>query len=269
MSGMGKGSAATVATNLGFSYTEIQLALIVGVCGGAPRLPADKTDGPGSTKDVFLGDVIISNAVVQYDFGRQNSDGFVRKTAVTDILGRPNQEVRSLLAGIKAKRAHREFLENMARHMQALREADTLWQHPKLDDVLYDSSCAHTNSSEPHPNPVRCSCLNDDPRQKTSAARACNSGCHKNSSSIIRRRRQHDEHSASVHIGTMASGNRVIKSAEHRAGVWDVLSCLIIKGVCYYADSHKSKTWQPYAAAAGASAAKAFLNYWRPASRQH
>ncbi|KAL3446680.1 hypothetical protein BJX65DRAFT_308849 [Aspergillus insuetus] len=197
MSGVGKGSAATLATNLGFSYTEIPLALIVGVCGGAPRLPADNTDGPGSTKDVFLGDVIISNAVVQYDFGRQSPDGFKRKTAVTDILGRPNQEVRSLLAGIKAKRAHQEFLENMAHHMEALRETDTLWQHPKLDDVLYDSSYAHTSSSEPHPNSVRCSCLNDDPRQTTSAVTACNSGCHKDSSSIIRRRQQHDEHSAS------------------------------------------------------------------------
>ncbi|OAQ59479.1 hypothetical protein VFPPC_10536 [Pochonia chlamydosporia 170] len=44
------------------------------------------------------------------------------------------------------------------------------------------------------------------------------------------------------------------------AGVWDELpSCMIIKGVCDYADSHKSKGWQRYAAATAASTAKALL----------
>lgn len=43
------------------------------------------------------------------------------------------------------------------------------------------------------------------------------------------------------------------------AGVWDNVLCVIIKGVCDYVDSHKNKRWQAYAAATGASAAKAFL----------
>src|SRR5436853_4485737 len=36
MSGMGKGSAASIASSLRVSYTRIQLALLVGVCGGVP-----------------------------------------------------------------------------------------------------------------------------------------------------------------------------------------------------------------------------------------
>jgi hypothetical protein len=48
------------------------------------------------------------------------------------------------------------------------------------------------------------------------------------------------------------------------AGVWNTMSCIIIKGVCDYADSHKNKAWQGYAAATGAAAAKAFLEYWAP-----
>ncbi|KAL2823778.1 hypothetical protein BDW59DRAFT_92005 [Aspergillus cavernicola] len=66
-----------------------------------------------------------------------------------------------------------------------------------------------------------------------------------------------------------------MKSAQHRDqivrkekvigfemegdGVWDNVSCIIVKG-----DSHKSKSWRLYAAATGASASKAFLEYWEP-----
>jgi nucleoside phosphorylase len=61
----------------------------------------------------------------------------------------------------------------------------------------------------------------------------------------------------SVHIGIIASGDSVVKSGLHRdavsreagvfgfemegAGVWDTIPCVIIKGVCDYAESHKSK----------------------------
>ncbi|KAL4870770.1 hypothetical protein BDV12DRAFT_43863 [Aspergillus spectabilis] len=63
------------------------------------------------------------------------------------------------------------------------------------------------------------------------------------------------------HIGTIASADTVIKSGGHReslaarssviefemggTGIWNNVLCLIIKGVCDYADSHKDKVWQP------------------------
>lgn len=39
----------------------------------------------------------------------------------------------------------------------------------------------------------------------------------------------------------------------------DTLPCLVIRGICYYADSHKNKIWQPYAAAVAAAYAKELL----------
>ncbi|EXL39960.1 hypothetical protein FOCG_17462 [Fusarium oxysporum f. sp. radicis-lycopersici 26381] len=76
----------------------------------------------------------------------------------------------------------------------------------------------------------------------------------------------------------MASGDSVMKSGEDRdreveardvvafemegAGVWDILPCIVIKGACDYADSHKSKVWQRYAAATAAACTKAFLGFW-------
>ena len=39
----------------------------------------------------------------------------------------------------------------------------------------------------------------------------------------------------------------------------DSFPCLIIRGICDYADSHKKKIWQPYAAAVAAAYAKELL----------
>jgi len=39
-------------------------------------------------------------------------------------------------------------------------------------------------------------------------------------------------------------------------------ACVIINGVCDYADSHKYIEWQAYAAATAASCMKSFLGEW-------
>jgi len=90
-----------------------------------------------------------------------------------------------------------------------------------------------------------------------------------------------------IHFGSIASGDTVMKSGEDRdaiaemdnviafemegVGIWDSLPCIIIKGVCDYADSHKNKTWQNFATATAASAMKAILERYiqtdRPISR--
>src|ERR1700722_9975460 len=57
MPNMGKVAAATAAACLRSSFPEIQLALVVGICGGAPF-------GNRPSKDIFLGDVIISEGLV-------------------------------------------------------------------------------------------------------------------------------------------------------------------------------------------------------------
>ncbi|KAF6830821.1 pfs domain-containing protein [Colletotrichum plurivorum] len=83
-----------------------------------------------------------------------------------------------------------------------------------------------------------------------------------------------------VHFGLVASGDQVMKSGEHRdkivamegvvafemeaAGAWDHFSnsCVVIKGVWDYADSHKNKRWQLYAAGTAAACMRAFLDKW-------
>ena len=44
------------------------------------------------------------------------------------------------------------------------------------------------------------------------------------------------------------------------AGLMDEFSCLVIRGICDYADSHENKRWQPYAAATAAAYMKELLD---------
>jgi nucleoside phosphorylase len=44
------------------------------------------------------------------------------------------------------------------------------------------------------------------------------------------------------------------------AGLMDEFSCLVICSICDYADLHKNKQWQPYAAATAAAYIKELLS---------
>ncbi|KAL4862810.1 hypothetical protein BDV12DRAFT_38799 [Aspergillus spectabilis] len=271
MPGMGTRSAASVASHLQFSYPGIELALVVGICGGAPP--------PPDYREIFLGDVIISDLVIEYDFGRQYPGGLIRKTDVRDTLGRPIPEIRAFLNGLRAAKARDEVQKQALQYLHRLQQEGTRWNRPPAHDILYKAAYIHKHHGQAPSH--RCCCFEGDVPDKI-----CEIALEKHCDDLrcdetqIVRHRQSFESNISVHIGTVASGNRVMKSGQHRdriageegvigfemegAGVWGHVPCLIIKGVCDYADSHKSRAWQAYAAATGASAAKAFLEYWRP-----
>ena len=44
------------------------------------------------------------------------------------------------------------------------------------------------------------------------------------------------------------------------AGLMNSFPCLVVRGICDYADSHKNKQWQPYAAGTAAVCAKEVLS---------
>jgi hypothetical protein len=48
------------------------------------------------------------------------------------------------------------------------------------------------------------------------------------------------------------------------AGLVDQFPCLVIRGICDYSDSHKTKEWQGYAAITAAAYAKDFLCHIPP-----
>ncbi|KAJ0414726.1 hypothetical protein BJY00DRAFT_294614 [Aspergillus carlsbadensis] len=244
---MGKGSAASAASTLRVSFPNINLALVVGVCGGVP-FPTENTE-------LIMGDVIVSHQVVKFDFGRQYPDRFEQKGSVVDILDRSNQDVRCFLSVFQTRREKERFQQMHVQYLRQL-EARPIWRYPGVEhDRLFPSTSRHVDIS--------------------SASSSCDqAGCQ---GELIQRARldTQDTPRPRVHYGPIASGDTVMKSAEHRdrlartsgiiafemegAGVCNSLSCLIIKGACDYADSHKNKVWQDYAAASAAACAKALL----------
>ncbi|KAF7511559.1 hypothetical protein GJ744_004147 [Endocarpon pusillum] len=102
MPGMGKGSAASVAASFRASFPNIRLGLVVGICGGVPR-PVANSD------EIYLGDVIVSTGLIQFDFGRQFLDKVVCKDTLDDNLGRPNLEIRAFLHKVQGWRARTEL----------------------------------------------------------------------------------------------------------------------------------------------------------------
>ncbi|OAQ61104.2 phosphorylase superfamily domain-containing protein [Pochonia chlamydosporia 170] len=91
MPGAGNLNSANTAATLRLGFVGIRLALVVGVCAGAPYTPEK------NPKEVILGDVIISTGVVQTDFGREYSDQIIIKDTLEDNLERLNVETRSFL----------------------------------------------------------------------------------------------------------------------------------------------------------------------------
>jgi hypothetical protein len=79
-----------------------------------------------------------------------------------------------------------------------------------------------------------------------------------------------------VHFGNIASSNRLQIFARERtrvqleheakcfqmeaAGVMELYPCVVVRGICDYADSHKNKGWQNYSAATAAACAKGLLS---------
>ncbi|KAL2813525.1 nucleoside phosphorylase domain-containing protein [Aspergillus granulosus] len=273
MPGIGKGSAASVASNLRVSYIGIKLALVVGICGGAPP--------PPKYQEIFLGDVIISDSVIEYDFGRQYPGGFQRKAAIQDTLGSPSQEIRALLNGLRTENARSELQDRTQQYLHILQQKGSRWRRPRVNDILFKASYLHKHYSHTSSG---CYCSQGDSPDDI-CKEALEMDCDKLKCDIsqkIRYREISGTIQTSIYIGPVASADTVMKSGLHRdeivskenvigfemegAGVRDNVPSIIIKGVCDYADSHKSKSWQAYAAATGASAAKAFLEIWRPAN---
>lgn len=244
----GKGAAAIVATNMARTFPNIKWRFLVGIGGGVPS----------SKHDIRLGDVVVSmpegpyGGVVQYDLGKDKDDGFQLK----GFLSAPPALLRGAVERMKSD----HFLEDnkAEEYISALLKRGHrlgVYARPPADtDVLFDVTYQH--------DPARSTCQDCD-KTKISPRPA----------------RLSD--SPEIHYGLIASGDRVIKSAASRdrevqqlgdvlcfemeaAGLMTEFSCIVIRGISDYADSHKNDHWHHYAAAAAASCAKELLSYIDP-----
>ena len=159
--GMGKVATSNVAANMARTFGKMQLALLVGLCGGVPDPQGESTPG---TK---LGDVVIGDSVAQYDLGKQLPDDRVRKRDVGDVLGRPDNRVRSFAA--KLRSIGEELTRQTGEALAELVRGSPDLARKKLWDVVYEPDYWHLH----HSGERSAACRACVPGQKTcDAARA-------------------------------------------------------------------------------------------------
>ncbi|KAK2056561.1 hypothetical protein LY76DRAFT_647558 [Colletotrichum caudatum] len=149
-----------------------------------------------------------------------------------------------------------------------------IYRH-KHSDTSGCQACSRSNGSS--------NFICDDACQSTCSELYCGKGKlvpRKRLDAIIRSARASGSSSVTpaVHFGYIGCADQVMKSGEDRdstaretgvitfemegARVWDMFPCLVIKAVGDYADGHKNKRWQNYAAVTAAAYTKAFLEQW-------
>ncbi|GKT49200.1 5'-methylthioadenosine/S-adenosylhomocysteine nucleosidase [Colletotrichum spaethianum] len=278
--GMGKAHAASAAARLQSRYTGIKLAILAGICGGVPS--------PGTDNELLLGDVVISKSVLQYDLGRKYPDRFEPKDTVEESLGRPSREVRSLVATFQTHHGRTRLQHRASQVLEQVQQRASdvhrnLYKRPvATEDRLFEPGYLHR-----HRDSSLCGCSLSGACEGALAA-SCEE-LHCDFSRLVPRDRLEAQKTQEagnatatqelrVLIGRVGSADTVMKAGLDRdriarehglvafemegAGVWDEVPCIVVKAVCDYADSHKNKKWQHFAAATAASTTKALLEQY-------
>jgi nucleoside phosphorylase len=240
---IGNNPAATVASQMRSTFRCLQFGLMVGIGGGVPSAEAD----------IRLGDVVVSQphdrygGVIQYDFVKAAPSGFRQ----TGYLNSPPPILLSAVAKMRAN--HLRQKSKFSEHVSKLHRLPQFKRNIAGPDVLFEPTYNHAGG------PTCQSCSSDK--------------------KIYRQPRESEE--AVIHYGTISSGNQVMRDGSTRdrvsaefggvfcfemeaAGLMNSFPCLVIRGICDYADSHKNKRWQAYAAGTAAACAKEVLSVIPP-----
>ena len=250
---MGTVKAAQCAATVSQQFPNVRFALLLGIGAGIPCFPegdsASLATG-GSMRDIRLGDVAVSiprdghPGVVEYDYGKYEADGmFVLKGS----LDKPHP---ILISADGVLQEDEIMNKNRLRRILGKITEHSRYARPEGGDILFDETLRHVKGDD-------CTeCLKRNPKQ------------------VIARDRRPTE--PMVHRGLILSGSGVIKNPEDRlrlrrghtdaicfemeaAGIVDEIPCLVVRGICDYADTHKQDGWHYYAAAVAAAYGKAIL----------
>ncbi|KAF4814340.1 Heterokaryon incompatibility protein 6, OR allele [Colletotrichum siamense] len=246
----GSTSAAVVARNILSSFPRVRIGLLVGIGGGAPS----------RYNDIRLGDIVVSaprnghSGVVQYDMGKTIQN---QQFIPTGVLNQPPMILREATSALRTQFEMRGH--NLCEDIE-----EVLFRYPKLrkrfarppaetDQLFHSSITSHPSkpANDVDPNYLVCRTLRDE---------YCDD--------------------PEIFYGLIASGNQLMKNAYIRdklaeemgvlcfemeaAGLMNHFPCLVIRGICDYADTHKNKVWQGYAAMTAAAYAKALLSQIPP-----
>ncbi|KAF4332224.1 ankyrin repeat-containing protein [Fusarium beomiforme] len=237
----GTGSAAALASQVKKSFPNLWFGLLVGVAAGLPNLLRDPV------RDIRLGDVLValpdgeSAGLVAYDLGKIRGDQTFQPLRLGHALATTEAIIRSAIGRIKIRAPndvecilpHYHKIKNMQHATGNFRDPG---QHK---DIFYEVSSYGLQKE-------------------------------------IQRAERPQDRRTRIWYGPIGSGDKLMRNAYRRnelrdkyniiglemeaAGTMNQIPVGVIRGVCGYGDEHKSKEWQPYAAAMAAAYGKALLS---------
>jgi nucleoside phosphorylase len=243
----GTTSATIVANNMLRTFSDsLRIGLMVGIGGGAPS----------AEHDIRLGDIVVSRpegsygGVIQHDMGKIGTNGKIQR------VGSLNSPPKSLLNALAQMRA------------------TELYDDPQYPVYLQEAIGKNARTRKTFYRPdVKSDRLFKIEHGHPESATSCDQCPAEWEEDRITR----EDGNPQTHYGTIASGNTLIKDGKTReairkdtsalcfemeaAGLMADFPCLVVRGICDYADSHKHKQWQGYAALAAAAFTKELLGY--------
>ncbi|KAJ1326978.1 ankyrin repeat domain-containing protein 50 [Microdochium nivale] len=239
----GISTAGSVATHLRRSFPRLHFCLLVGIGAGVPRLHKNI--------DIRLGDVVVgvspdgSADLVWNGKGKRN-DGTLETSRHT--LQGPPSDLRRLITSLQSDPENGGCCR-LKPYLDRIKNKCPEYAHPGVEhDKLYTTNkqkqpAGTENSSPQHEQLI--------PREGRPTTRPY------------------------VHYGPIATGDVLVKDAELRdrlgedlnvhciemeaGGITNEIPCLVIRGICDYADNRKNDDWQEYAAATAAAYAAYLL----------
>ncbi|KAK1846104.1 pfs domain-containing protein [Colletotrichum chrysophilum] len=236
----GNGSAAALAGQLRKSFPNLWFGLLVGIAAGLP----DLTRQP--KRDIRLGDVLVAlpdgdtAGLVAYDLGKETGAAGFQPLRLGHVLTHTATIVRSAIGKIR---------------LTAPNDAEVfLPYYDEIKDEEHDDG----NFKDPGQEYDKLHDFDQFGEEYE-----------------VTRQSRPESKRTKVWYGPIGSGEQLMKNGRQRnelrdryniiglemeaAGTMNRIPVGVIRDVCDYADEHKNKRWQPYAAAMAASYAKAVL----------
>ena len=186
--------------------------------------------------------------MLQYDFGKTIKGGKFIQT------GSLNKPPAVLMTGVSKLRAFHVRKGNVIqKHINGMLES-----YPEMQQEF----------SPRNPEEDQLFQANYDHMDSGNDCKSCDQEC-------LIQRKPRTSNVPVIHYGLIGSANQVMRHGVTReklrqengiicfemeaAGLMDNFPCLVIRGICDYADTHTHENWQPYAAATAAAYAKELL----------
>ena len=211
MSGEGTNKAAIACTSMLNFFPRIDSIIMCGIAGG---IPYDRDRDKG----VFLGDVVVANSVIQYDYGKEEEGGFVMKAIPTKcnpklIKAHERIEVES----IKNKKYVYKMVKSLATDVYKRPKLDTD-KIRKMSDKVEKGIRVEFDTVASGNKVVKKAALREEIRKKHSAG------------------------------AIEMEGSGVADAAQDAS-----IGFIIVRGICDYGDEDKNNIWHPYAAMSAAA----------------